>query len=146
MQVLTLVNLPKETDAAIMKANMESFVPLELENDPVLADVDISNLSASVRTIRGMCTATEYRRLAEQGFRVAEVPGPGMGRSVHDQEYFVSQQCTSSLATAEYPTMNCTSASNWIKFRFPFTGCMPRPHTNVASCIVSSFLAQATVP
>jgi hypothetical protein len=73
MQVLTVVNLPVDVQASahILKADLESFVPFELENDALLADLDVSGISAAVRSVQSKCTYSENRRLAESA------PGPG---------------------------------------------------------------------
>ena len=65
LQIMTIVDLPGKADAAILKDNMEAFVPFDLENDPVLADAGISDVAATVRSTRGLCAFAENRRLAE---------------------------------------------------------------------------------
>ena len=62
---MTIVDLPGKADATILKDNMEAFVPFELENDPLLVDAGVSDVAASVRSTRGLCTFAENRRLAE---------------------------------------------------------------------------------
>ena len=65
LQVMTIVDLAWKSDATILKSNMDEFVPFDLENDPLLVDAGVSDVASSVRSIRGLCTFTGNRRLAE---------------------------------------------------------------------------------